>query len=222
MMARGGAREDDRVSDPRDPRSWTVRPAAAADRDTLYEICLLTGDAGDDATARYVDPELVGHVYVGPYLALQPELAFVVDDGTAARGYVLGALDSPAFERACEEQWWPALRHRYPRQRREDDDGHHWDGRLTRLIHAPPTAPADLVARYPSHLHIDVLPVAQGAGHGRALVETLADRLRAAGSPGVHLVVGIRNTRAQAFYAKVGFVEVDRDDGGITLARSLR
>ena len=49
--------------------------------------------------------------------------------------------------------------------------------------------PTPVVARYPSHLHIDLLPRAQGQGHGRLLIESLLDLLRAEGSGGVHLGV---------------------------------
>ena len=44
----------------------TIRPAVAADSRPLYEICLLTGDAGEDARALYVDRDLLGEVWVGP------------------------------------------------------------------------------------------------------------------------------------------------------------
>ena len=71
-----------------------VRAAEPSDRDALYEVCLLTGDAGRDATALYPDRSLLGDVFVGPYLALCPDLALVADDGTGAAGYALGALET--------------------------------------------------------------------------------------------------------------------------------
>lgn len=92
-----------------------IRGYRPGDRPALYQICLRTGDNGRDATGRYADPELLGHVYVGPYLALAPQLALVLDrgDGTPV-GYALGAADSAAFAARCEADWWPALRRRYP------------------------------------------------------------------------------------------------------------
>ena len=64
------------------------------------------------------------------------------------------------------------------------------------------------VDEYPAHLHIDLLPEAQGGGRGRALVETLADALRAAGIPGLHLSMDPANTGARAFYDRLGFTEL--------------
>ena len=60
-----------------------IRSAVADDRDALYDICLRTGDAGSDATALYRDPELIGAIWAGPYLALEPDLSFVAvgDEG---------------------------------------------------------------------------------------------------------------------------------------------
>ena len=78
-----------------------------------------------------------------------------------------------------------------------------------------------MVAAYPSHLHVDLLPAAQGGGDGRRLLETLFDALRAAGSTGVHLGVARDNARAVGFYRHLGFTELDGDDGGLTLGLRL-
>ena len=133
-----------------------IRRATPNDRDALYDICLRTGDSGEDATPLYRDPELIGEVWVGPYLLLQPELAFVAEDAEGVAGYVLGAADTRAFEFACEQRWWPALRVRYP-----EPAGHGAstaDGMLLRRIHHPPAAAASVVEEFPAHLHIDILP----------------------------------------------------------------
>jgi ribosomal protein S18 acetylase RimI-like enzyme len=192
-----------------------IRPYQPPDAPTLYDICLRTGDpTGGDSTGRYADPRLLGEVYVGPYLALAPELAFVLDasDGTPA-GYVLGALDTLAFAARCEVSWWPALRRRYPDPTALPAP----DREIATLIHEPPLPPPAVTDPYPSHLHIDLLPVAQGHGHGRALLEHLLAALAAAGSPGVHLGVSPENRNANAFYRRLGFTEV----APFTLARAL-
>jgi hypothetical protein len=91
-----------------------IRTYQPADEQTLYEICLLTGDSGEDATALYRDPRLLGEVYVGPYLRAPAALALVGSDDDGVAGYVLGVPDTIAFEEWCEHSWWPALRSRYP------------------------------------------------------------------------------------------------------------
>jgi ribosomal protein S18 acetylase RimI-like enzyme len=184
----------------------------------MYDVCLRTGADGGDASALYRDPRLLGEVYVGAYLALEPELAFVVaDHDDAVGGYVLGALDTAAFERRCEEAWWPPLRARHPL----DGSMPGPDADLVRLIHQPPRADPGVLSAYPSHLHVDLLPAWQGGGWGRRLLETLFDALTAAGSTGVHLGVARGNERAIAFYRRMGFTELGGDEGGLTMGRRL-
>jgi ribosomal protein S18 acetylase RimI-like enzyme len=195
-----------------------IRPARATDAPALYDICLRTGADGGDATGRYADPRLLAEVYVGPYLALEPDLAFVVADDDAVGGYVLGALDTADFERRCETSWWPPLRDRYPLAAWADDTP---DAAVVRAIHRPHRADPAVVARYPSHLHVDLLPAWQGDGWGRRLLATLFAALVEAGSPGVHLGVSRTNDRAVGFYRRMGFVELAGDHGGLTLGRPL-
>lgn len=64
-------------------------------------------------------------------------------------------------------------------------------------------------SHYPSHLHIDLLPRAQGKGNGRALMTTLLTLLRSRGSTGVHLEMAPTNVGARTFYEKLGFAAVD-------------
>ena len=153
-----------------------IRRYRPADRDAVYQVCLQTGDSGADATARYCDPRLLGDVFVGPYVALQPELAFVLDDGAGAEGYVLGALDSAAFALECERSWWPELREHYRDAPVADGMS---DGFALSWIRQPPPVPAT-VDEFPSHLHIDLLPRWQSGGWGRRLIVRLCVELTAA------------------------------------------
>ena len=221
-----------------------LRRYRTGDHDAVYDICVRTGAAGEDATHLLRDPALLGHIYAGPYLTLAPDLAFVVEDDAGVAGYVLGAADTAEFEDRLEREWWPELRRRYPEyrperasQRARERAGPERPGRRPRaesmsgdavfddlliaLMHSPARTRADLVATYPSHLHIDLLPRLQGQGWGRRLIDTLVERLRAAGSPGLHLGVATANTKAQAFYRVVGFTELDDDGVTVTFAMPL-
>ena len=181
-----------------------IRPAVADDRDALYDICLRTGDAGADATALYRDPELIGAIWAGPYLALEPDLSFVAVGDEGVTGYVLGAADTAAFEAACEQRWWPALRVRWPEPRAADATSA--DGRLIGQDPPPAGHAGDRprrVPRPPAHQ-----PAAEWAGPrcGWAVGGDAVRRAATArGVEGVHLGVGRRNERAIGFYEHLGF-----------------
>lgn len=188
---------------------FSIRPFRPDDLDGLYRVCLRTADSGRDATALFGDPMLPGHVWAAPYAVLEPSLAFVAAGPEGVAGYVVGARDSTVFAQRLEERWWPSLRLRYPDPPASlPEDRWTRDQQTAHRIHHPYPAPAELAVRYPSHLHINLLPPLQGQGAGRRLIETLAGALRAQDSPGVHLHVAAANPRAAGFYARVGFTEM--------------
>jgi ribosomal protein S18 acetylase RimI-like enzyme len=185
-----------------------IEPARLHDLAAAYRVCLLTGDAGSDGSAIYRDPDLLGHVYVGAYLALGRGTQLVAVDEQGVAGYLLSADDTMAFEDWAEREWWPPLRERYPPL----DDASP-DARLIGLIHQPERAMPQVVAEYPAHLHIDLLERTRGSGMGRRLIEGLLDELRGRSVAGVHFGVDPHNTNAVGFYEHLGFRVLDVSDG---------
>jgi ribosomal protein S18 acetylase RimI-like enzyme len=183
-----------------------IRPYRPADLDDVYRICLLTADNGEDGTPLFGDAKLPGHLYVGPYVTFEPSLAFVAEDSAGVGGYTLGTLDTEAFEKRLERDWWPTLRSDYPEP--PTDAGLSAPEQYAiHDIHHPGRTADDLAAGFPSHLHIDLLPRMQGRGVGRRLIATMIASLRDRGSPGVHLLVSRGNHRAAGFYRHLGFIE---------------
>lgn len=193
-----------------------IRRAGLQDLPGTYRVCLQTADAGADGSTLYANPDLLGHIYVGPYLIGQPELAFVIADESGVAGYVLGAVNTREFAAWQEAQWWPALRTQYP-----ETTGATLDEELIAHLHSPVRAPDAVAERYPAHLHIDLLPRAQGKGLGRAMMDTLFAALRARGVSGIHLDVGADNKNAIDFYHHLGFVELARGTDSIYLGMDL-
>ncbi|MBI3677432.1 MAG: GNAT family N-acetyltransferase [Proteobacteria bacterium] len=187
-----------------------IRPYRAHDLEALYAICLKTGLAGADATALYRDPKLIGHVYAGPYMALSPDCAFVVEDESGVGGYIIGALDTYAFEKRLETEWWPALRVKCADAAFIPRGEQTWDQRMSTLIHHPVRTPRRISENYPSHLHINLLPRLQGQGWGKRLIDRWLETMKKNGSRGVHLGVGAVNARAVDFYRAYGFEEIER------------
>jgi len=188
-----------------------IRPVAPADLDALYEICLKTGNSGQDATALYDDPRLVGEVYAAPYAVLRPDLAFVVEDQHGVAGYVLGTDDTRGFEARLQADWWPRLRgiHADPRPTPRAERTR--DQQRAAQIHRPIPEPEALVAAWPAHLHINLLPRLQGQDLGRRMLDTWLNAARAKGVRGVHLGCDAVNHRALRFYEAYGWRRFDTD-----------
>ena len=181
-----------------------IRAYRPSDLDRLYEICVRTGDAGQDAWDLVSDKKLYGHIWAAQYGLLEPEHAFVVcDESDVAGGYVLAALDTYAFEKKCAAEYWPGLQAQYP-----SGSGEGLDALLIGMIHSPPHMPRSITEDYPSHLHIDLLPPFQGGGWGGRLMETAMQSLADDGSTGLHLGVSAKNERALGFYEHLGFTEL--------------
>jgi ribosomal protein S18 acetylase RimI-like enzyme len=187
-----------------------IRPARSGDEPGAYHVCLKTGDHGQDGEPYYQeDPDALGRIYVGPYLAFEPDLSLILEDEQGICGYALGAFDSRAFYARYESEWRPRLCARFPAPA---GDPASWN-RVQQVHHAyhhPDYFCPEPYEAYPSHLHIDLLQRAQGCGHGRRLLEQLMDTLALRASPGVHLGVSTRNLRAPGFYQRLGFRELVR------------
>ena len=185
-----------------------IRSARPGDEPGAYHVCLKTGDYGRDGEPFYrEDPDALGRIFVGPYLAFESELSLVLEDEAGICGYALGALDSRRFHARYEAEWRPDLCARFPEPA---GDPAQW----TRVqsvhhgYHHPDYFTPEPYEACPSHLHIDLLERAQGRGFGRRMLEQVMARLVQRGSPGAHLGVSLMNTPAFGFYVKLGFKEL--------------
>ena len=197
-----------------------LRRALPADAPTLSDICVRTGHRGQDARGVYGDPSLLAAMYLLPYLALEPDWCWVGEDDKADSitpvGYIVGTPDTRAFATRTEAQCWPALRAQHPPPAQDDTS---LQARLTRALHGGPPSGLPFLDSHPAHLHIDLLPPAQGRGHGSTLMALFIEALRAAGVPGVHLGVSAQNPRAIAFYRRIGFETLQDAGWGLWMGR---
>jgi len=188
-----------------------IRRYADGDHAAVYDICVRTADAGGDARGKYGSDDLMPDLFAGPYVFLEPRFAFVLDDGARAVGYVIGTPDTAAFARAYRERWIPRLADRY---QVPPDPPVTPDDEMLALHYRPERLLWPGLPEYPAHLHIDLLPPFQRAGHGRALIDAFCAAVAAAGAAGVHVCVVSENTPALAFYDRLGFRRVEVGDPG--------
>ncbi len=180
---------------------FKIRPYHPSDLTSLYRICLQTGDSGNDASKIYDDPDILGHIYAAPYVVFEPDICFVSTYLDRPYGYILGTRDSVNFFEWCEKEWFPTLRNQYGLPDSNDDSR---QAGIIKLLHKQFKADADL-SDYPAHLHIDILPEAQGQGLGRKLIHVFIDKLCELNIKGLHLEVGKKNKGAIIFYERIGF-----------------
>jgi GNAT superfamily N-acetyltransferase len=116
--------------------------------------------------------------WFGHYLKTDPaSFLLAIDENGAAIGYLAGCLDS--FSVAARI--------------------------ITGDISFYTPAFCSALRGYPSHFHINVKPGHQGQGIGRLLLARFFQLCRERGSPGIHVVTGLKS-RAVDFYRACGFV----------------
>lgn len=192
--------------------SPAIRPYRPEDRPALDDICIRTAHHGEDSRPHYADPGIFPVTFAAPYAHLEPDLVFVLDDGHGrAVGYILGTDDTPRFAEAFRATWLPLVADRYPEPPRPPRTP---DEVMAGLLHHPERMVQPELAAHPAHLHIDLLPDWQGRGHGRRLMRTFLGALQGRGVPAVHLSMATSNTRARAFYDRMGFEEIDVPEPG--------
>ena len=197
---------------------FSIRSYKSADTSAVYEICLKTGNSGQDATHLFSDPLVLGHIYVGPYMEFEPQSVFILEDDQGPCGYIMGVLDSQTYYQWMHSEWLPKIRVDYKKPTGNPDT---WDEteKITNLLFHPVSQ--RLLPAFPSHLHIDLLSRAQGKGQGKLMMDRFIDYLRYNKIPGVHLELSSKNDRAFNFYRKYGMQELDRDNESIIMGYYL-
>ncbi|NDF03149.1 MAG: GNAT family N-acetyltransferase [Actinobacteria bacterium] len=186
-----------------------IRNVTVEDIPALYNVCLKTGDSGNDATHLYRNISVLGEVYVGPYVLFNSDSSFVlIDDEEKISGYALSTFDTIEFEARCAEEWWPPLQSKYQLPNIDNRDQWNSDNYIEYEIFNPTPSPKEVLEDYPSHGHIDLMPHVQGKGWGKKLMKSVGDSLIQKGSRGMHLRVSHINNRALGFYNKLGYPEI--------------
>lgn len=206
--------------------TFAIRLYRPGDEPGAYHVCMKTGDHGRDGEPFYrEDPDALGRIFVGPYLAYEPEFSWILEDAQGICGYALGALDSRSFYARYEKEWRPRLCSQFA-EPTGDPAGWTRVQHVYSWYHHPDYTCPEPYESFPSHLHIDLLERAQGRGFGRRMMEQVMNQLRERGSPGAHLGVSVLNTPAFGFYRRLGFRDLLRvgtpTDGCIYMGKSLK
>jgi ribosomal protein S18 acetylase RimI-like enzyme len=185
----------------------SIRPYEPRDREAIRRICFETGYMGDSIEWLWRDRDSFSDLITRYYTDREPESILVVSRGPEAVGYLTGCVDSARTKHAALRE----IRRLLPTRALFR---HGFAAFLARAAFdslrdgGPPKEDLE-DPRYPSHLHIDLLPEARGQGFGRRLMEQWFARLRGLGSPGVHLRTFAENQNAIRFFESCGMTRRD-------------
>lgn len=193
-----------------------IRPATLDDLTDLYFVALKTGNSGSDATSQFRNDQMLGEVFVGPYVTHASETSNLLSESGKTVGYGLCVLDTEHFQNLSKKYWWPQLQIKYAELKQFSED--EW---LVREIFFPTPSPSEVLKDFPSHGHIDLLPQVQGKGWGRKMMVQMENQLKNLGSPGFHLRVSAYNERGLKFYAALGYTELLRRGDEVVVGKRL-
>lgn len=182
---------------------FQIRAYEPHDRAAVRSICFETGYMGESIEWLWRDRESFADLITRYYTDREPESACVATRRGVVVGYLMGCADSARVRGSAVREMRRQL----------------WHGAWARPGVAPflwravldvardGGAPREALfdPRWPAHLHIDLLPEGRGRGLGRRLMDQWIGRLRARGSPGVHLGTFAENARAIRFFDSCGF-----------------
>ncbi len=187
---------------------FTIREYQPGDRDAVRWICFATGYMGEPIDWQWRDMPSFADLFSGYYTDHEPGSSFVGEVGGRVAGYLLGCEDTSKVSNLATV----AVRHALGRMLLVRPGT---AGVMRRMVtdtvvdavrnRSLPPPPAFLDARWPAHLHVDLLPEARGMGMGAALVRGWLSRLRATGSRGCHIETLAENERAVRFFGAMGF-----------------
>ncbi len=182
-----------------------LRPATFTDWPALGRIAYQTAYFGEGAPRFFPDARLFEDLWTYPY-RLTPHDAFVAEQAGEVTGSIIGAPDQRAYARAVTAT---LLARVMPKL---------LTGRYVQPFSALPylsrlqrnPAPHADWARYPAHLHVNLLPPTRGAGVGGQLLDAYLGALVRRGVPGVQLSTTLENAAALRLYARAGFTVHDQ------------
>jgi ribosomal protein S18 acetylase RimI-like enzyme len=216
--------------------TFFIRPFQSGDEQSLLDICIRTGRNGSDASGELSNDDLLGHVYALPYAVRDPGLALVVvrvgskSDNETVVGYCVATDDTLEYNAWYRDDYWPRVFSQLQSSGQRSTDSL-CEREKDLIASASGTGHAkqslnleEVVVRtqYPAHLHINLLPEAQGQGLGKKLVAGNVDKLVQRGCKGVHLGTSKDNLESHKFYRKCGFREEEVKGHTLPFTMDLR
>jgi hypothetical protein len=181
-----------------------IRPYRAHDREGVRDVCFRTGFQGEPIDFLYADFESWADMYTSYYTDAEPESAWVViTSDERVVGYLLGCVDT--------SRWWSeigiAFKHQLTRflWARPSTAKFWWRAGFDMVTEFSRGKPEVDLARYPAHMHCNLMPEARTRGVGAELIRLWHEALSARGVTGVHGETQATNAPVHGLLAKFGY-----------------
>lgn len=168
------------------------------DEAEVSAIAYATGFFGESADRYFPARRLFGRLWVTPYLRTPAPLGYVATNGDAISGYIIGSASWESYHRGLLHTLPVALGSAWPPAPLRPSVRFLLRVARYGLPHADP-------ARYPAHLHLNLLASARGQRLGERLLAAYLERLQALGVGGVQLSTTTENVAAMKLYGRSGF-----------------
>lgn len=185
--------------------SYSIRKYATSDKDNILTVLYETSSMPIETKEQRAFLRLMFNDY---YTEEESENCFVVaDEADEAVGYIICAENFAVYEKVFKEKYMPEM------------------AKLGKKYVAMAKGELFLhrlyAKKYPAHLHIDILPVCQGAGAGTKLVKALCEHLSSKNVEGLMLSCGAANKKAIKFYYKNGFKKLVNFFGSFLMGKEI-
>jgi ribosomal protein S18 acetylase RimI-like enzyme len=179
-----------------------IRKYVEGDREAIQDICYLTGYMGDSAERFWRHKQSFVELWTSYYINQEPASIYIATRNNVVVGYLTGCVDTSSATKSKDILKF-LIKHGL--LFRPGTAGFFWRGMLDSMKDRNSATDEFIDERWPSHLHINLLPIARGSGLGRGLMERWLDQLRRSGSRGCHLGTLVENTGAVSFFERMGF-----------------
>ena len=164
-----------------------IRPYKDSDLEGVKKVCHETTIKGFENKQT-----LITTLYVNYYVEKEPEHCFVLaDDEDNVVGYILCAADYMKYREIWFKEYAPLIKKKYPIEVLSK--------KLELMFFKK------VIKTCPAHLHIDIIEPYQKGGWGKKLINTLLEKLKSDGVPGIFLATYHKNKNARGFYEHLGF-----------------
>lgn len=181
-----------------------TRRYCSKDRKCIQNICIETApsEMKDSDKKR----EFLLLRYCNYYIEKCPDTCFVAEKDGNTVGYVICCPDAVQFKREFPKFVQKSGNLNFSQKIQCFGDS---------ILYLP------FKAKYPAHLHIDILPEAQRKGNGKKLIKALTEELKKQGKCGIMLAVSADNINAIKFYRALGFKTILRIPGTYFLGKHI-